>query len=146
MDALTALGAVATASAILFYHLEPKHSGFVLAFAGASAASAVYGFVQGAWPFGVAEIFWVGVAMHRWTLIKRHSKPAYLLSKAATPRQPSRETPLAAVSSARCHAGAMLRVLPPSTYVLDSNAPRGLAPDTRVPGIEVAPTRIASGY
>lgn len=157
MDALTALGAVATASAILFYHLEPKHSGFVLAFAGASATSAVYGFMQGAWPFGVAEIFWVGVAMHRWTLIKRHSRVSYLPADVAPskPSKPSRSSKkgraqegaiLAAAPSSACHGGAALRVLPASAYSLDATPTREVAPDARVSGIEITPARIASGY
>lgn len=149
MDALTTLGAVATASAILFYHLEPRHSGFVLAFAGASAASAFYGFMQGAWPFGVAEIFWVGVAMHRWTLIKRHSRVSYLpaRSPAAPSKGRAQGEPLVAVAPSRaCHGGASLRLLPASAYALESVASRGTAPDVRVSGLEVGSARIASGY
>jgi hypothetical protein len=37
-----------------------------LAFAGACAAGSVYGFLQGAWPFGVVEAVWGIVALLRW--------------------------------------------------------------------------------
>jgi hypothetical protein len=55
MDGLTAFGA-----------LEERAPAFVLAFAAACAASRAYGFLQGAWPFGVAELVWAGVALRRW--------------------------------------------------------------------------------
>jgi hypothetical protein len=38
----------------------------VLLFASACAASSVYGFLQGAWPFGAVEAVWTGVAVRRW--------------------------------------------------------------------------------
>jgi hypothetical protein len=66
MDSLTVFGAVAVASMLLFYALEERASGFVLDFAGACLASSVYGFLQGAWPFGVVELVWAGVAFRRW--------------------------------------------------------------------------------
>ncbi len=66
MDLLTAFGAISVTSMLVFYALEGRASGFVLAFAGACLASSVYGFLQGAWPFGVVELIWSGVAIHRW--------------------------------------------------------------------------------
>ena len=36
------------------------------AFAGACALASVYGFAQGAWPFGVVEAIWALVALRRW--------------------------------------------------------------------------------
>ena len=78
MDTLTALGVVSTGAAILFYYLEPRHRLWVLAFAGASLSSAVYAFLQGAWPFGVAEVFWVSVALHRYSLLWRAGENAYV--------------------------------------------------------------------
>lgn len=107
MDALTALGVVSTGAAILFYHLEPRHSGWVLAFAGASLSSAVYAFLQGAWPFGIAELFWVGVASHRYWLLLRGGSHAYIPSAqpVALPTQAPRAT-------SHCHAGYPLRLLP----------------------------------
>ena len=66
IDALTLYGAIAVASMLAFYALEDRAPVFVLAFAGACLASAVYGFAAGAWPFGIVEIIWAGVALHRW--------------------------------------------------------------------------------
>ena len=39
---------------------------FVLGFAVACALGSVYGFLQGAWPFGVIEAIWSIVALRRW--------------------------------------------------------------------------------
>ena len=66
MDLLTAFGAVAVASMLVFYALEDRDARFVIAFAGACLASSAYGFLQGAWPFGVVELVWSGVALRRW--------------------------------------------------------------------------------
>ena len=66
MDALTAFGALAVAAMLLFYALEERSPWFVLTFAAACLASSVYGFLQGAWPFGVVELIWSGVALRRW--------------------------------------------------------------------------------
>jgi len=67
MDTLTAFGAFAVTAMMLFYALEERSAAFVLAFAGACMAASVYGFLQGAWPFGVVEIVWSGVALRRWS-------------------------------------------------------------------------------
>lgn len=66
MDLLTAFGALAVTSMLLFYALEDRDARFVLAFAGACLASSAYGFLQGAWPFGVVELVWSVVALRRW--------------------------------------------------------------------------------
>jgi len=66
MDWLTAFGALAVTAMMLFYALEQRSPVFVLLFAGASLAASVYGFLQGAWPFGVVELIWSGVALRRW--------------------------------------------------------------------------------
>ena len=66
MDLLTTFGAVAVTAMLLFYALEARSAWYVLAFAGACLASSVYGFLQGAWPFGVVELIWSGVALRRW--------------------------------------------------------------------------------
>jgi hypothetical protein len=66
MDALTAFGALAVTAMMLFYALEGRSPAFVLAFAGACLAASAYGFLQGAWPFGVVEVLWSGVALRRW--------------------------------------------------------------------------------
>jgi hypothetical protein len=65
MDALTAFGAVAVTAMLVCYALEERAVGYVFAFAGACLASSLYGFLQGAWPFGVVELVWAGVALRR---------------------------------------------------------------------------------
>ena len=66
MDALTAYGFVAVASMLAFYALERRSPWFILAFAGACLASAIYGILAGAWPFAAVETVWAGVAVLRW--------------------------------------------------------------------------------
>ena len=66
MDALTIYGLFAVGSMLLFYALESRAAIFVLLFALACAASAVYGIAAGAWPFGVVESVWAVVALLRW--------------------------------------------------------------------------------
>ncbi|EQD46504.1 hypothetical protein B1B_12608, partial [mine drainage metagenome] len=48
------------------YALERRHRGFVLAFAGGCLLSSAYGFLAGAWPFGVVEVVWAGIAVRRY--------------------------------------------------------------------------------
>jgi hypothetical protein len=66
MDALTVYGTFAVTLMMIAYALESRAALFVLIFAGACLASSAYGFLQGAWPFGVVEIVWAGVAFARW--------------------------------------------------------------------------------
>ena len=66
MDALTIFGAAAVTAMLLCYAFESRSAAFVLAFAVACLASSAYGFAQGAWPFGVVEFVWAGVALRRW--------------------------------------------------------------------------------
>ncbi len=77
MDGLTLFGVVAVSTMLLFYTLEPRAAVFVLAFAAASLASSIYGFLAGAWPFGVVELVWSAVALRRWWLRLRRSPGAY---------------------------------------------------------------------
>lgn len=65
MDRLTAFGLFAVVAMVACYALENRGRGFVLAFAGACALGSVYGFLQGAWPFGIAEAIWSAVAVRR---------------------------------------------------------------------------------
>lgn len=66
LDGLTLFGLLAVTAMLVFYALEDRSAWFVLAFAGACALASVYGFLQGAWPFGVVEAIWAVVAVHRW--------------------------------------------------------------------------------
>src|SRR5262245_20573506 len=51
---------------LVFYAFEDRSPSFVLLFACACAAASGYGFLQGAWPFGVVEAIWTAVAVRRW--------------------------------------------------------------------------------
>jgi hypothetical protein len=66
MDALTTFGLFAVTAMLLTYALEERSAWFILAFAGACALGSVYGFLQGAWPFGLVEAIWTLVALRRW--------------------------------------------------------------------------------
>jgi hypothetical protein len=66
MSALDAFGLSAVTAMLIFYALEPKSTWYTLGFAGACALGSVYGFLQGAWPFGIVELVWCGVAVKRW--------------------------------------------------------------------------------
>jgi hypothetical protein len=63
---VTWFGLGAVAAMLITYALEARSTWFILAFAGACALGSVYGFLQGAWPFGVVEAVWSGVALARW--------------------------------------------------------------------------------
>jgi hypothetical protein len=71
MDTLTIFGLFAVTAMLIFYALEERSPWFVLAFALACALGSAYGFLQGAWPFGVVEAIWAGVALRRWIRAKR---------------------------------------------------------------------------
>jgi len=66
MDALTAFGLFSVIAMLLCYALEDRSHWFVLAFAVACAAASLYGFLQGAWPFGIVEAVWTLIALNRW--------------------------------------------------------------------------------
>jgi hypothetical protein len=68
MDLLQAFGLFAVMAMLIFYALEDRNPRFILAFAGACGLASIYGFLQGAWPFGIVETIWAGVAMRRWQI------------------------------------------------------------------------------
>jgi hypothetical protein len=65
LDALSLFGLVAVGLMLVFYALEERSPWFVLAFAIACAMGSAYGFLQGAWPFGLVEAVWAVVAIVR---------------------------------------------------------------------------------
>ena len=71
MDALTAFGLFAVGMMLIFYALEKRSHWFILAFSGSCVLASMYGFLQGAWPFGLVEAVWSGVALRRWWLERR---------------------------------------------------------------------------
>ena len=66
MDTLSAFGLFAVTLMVICYALEARGRGYVLGFAGACILGSVYGFLQGAWPFGVVEAVWAVIALRRW--------------------------------------------------------------------------------
>lgn len=66
MDALTFFGLCAVTAMLVFYALEGRNRIYILCFAGACVLGSIYGFLQGAWPFGAVEAVWAMVAVRRW--------------------------------------------------------------------------------
>jgi hypothetical protein len=66
MDGLTLFGLFAVTAMLVTYALEAKSPWYILAFAAACGLGSIYGFLQGAWPFGVVEAIWAMVALRRW--------------------------------------------------------------------------------
>ena len=71
MDGLTFFGLFAVAAMLVCYALEPRSPWFIFAFAAACALGSVYGFLQGAWSFGLVEAVWSFVALRRWRRVLR---------------------------------------------------------------------------
>ena len=90
MDRLTLFGLFAVTAMLVCYALEDRSRWFVLGFAGACALGSVYGFLQGAWPFGVVEAIWAVVAFRRWRMkqevvARRVTDHGFLLASFAAP-------------------------------------------------------------
>jgi hypothetical protein len=66
VDGLTPFGLTSVTAMLVFYALEDRGPAFILAFAAACVAASAYGFLQGAWPFGVVEAIWALIALQRW--------------------------------------------------------------------------------
>jgi hypothetical protein len=66
MDPLTLFGLFAVTAMLLTYACEDRSHWFILAFAGSCLLGSIYGFLQGAWPFGMVEAIWSLVALRRW--------------------------------------------------------------------------------
>jgi hypothetical protein len=70
MDPLTLFGLFAVTLMLVTYALEARSAWYILAFAVACALGSAYGFLQGAWPFGLVEAIWALVALRRWLQAK----------------------------------------------------------------------------
>ena len=66
MDTLSLFGLFAVTAMLVAYALEDRSHWFILAFAGACLLASAYGFLSGAWPFGLVEAVWALVAVRRW--------------------------------------------------------------------------------
>lgn len=70
MTPLSAFGLFAVSAMLIFYSFEEKSPWCVLGFAAACALGSAYGFLQGAWPFGLVEAVWSLVALRKWRLVR----------------------------------------------------------------------------
>lgn len=70
MDLLSLFGLFSVTAMLVCYALERRSPWFILGFAAACALGSVYGFLQGAWPFGMVEAVWSLVALRRWWLAR----------------------------------------------------------------------------
>ena len=100
MDALSLFGLFAVTAMLVCYAFEERSHWFVLAFAAACALGSAYGFLQGAWPFGLVEAIWAVVALRRWMVSQRRNciarprREMLVLSKApATTPAPIPQSP-----------------------------------------------------
>jgi hypothetical protein len=71
---LSLFGFFAVTVMVASYALEKRHSIFILAFAMSCVLASVYGFLQGAWPFGLVEAIWSVIAARRWWLTPRAAR------------------------------------------------------------------------
>ena len=71
MDALTWFGLFAVTAMLVCYAFERRNHWYIMGFAAACALGSVYGFLQGAWPFGVVEAVWAIVAVRRWLSVRQ---------------------------------------------------------------------------
>jgi len=68
---LDLFGLFAVTLMVICYALEKRSPWFTLAFAGACVLGSIYGFLQGAWPFGVVEAVWTVVALWRFASLRK---------------------------------------------------------------------------
>jgi hypothetical protein len=66
MDVLTVFGLFAVTAMLVCYAFDERSHWWMLGFAGACVLGSTYGFLQGAWPFGLVEGVWAIVATRRW--------------------------------------------------------------------------------
>jgi hypothetical protein len=66
VNGLSLFGLLTVTAMLVTYAFERRSSWFILAFAAACVLGSVYGFLQGAWPFGIIEAIWAVVAFQRW--------------------------------------------------------------------------------
>ena len=66
MSPLTLFGLFAVSAMLVCYALESRSRWWTLAFAGSCVLGSTYGFLQGAWPFGLVEGVWAVVAARKW--------------------------------------------------------------------------------
>jgi hypothetical protein len=70
MSSLTLFGLCAVTAMVVCYAFEQRSPWFILGFAASCLLGSVYGFLQGAWPFGLVESVWSLIAVRRWWLTR----------------------------------------------------------------------------
>jgi len=80
MDRLTLFGLFAVSTMLVTYALEKRSHWFILAFSVSCVFASIYGFLQGAWPFGMVEGVWSVVALRRWYYERRDGRGPDALS------------------------------------------------------------------
>ena len=70
MNGLTIFGLIAVSLMVSFYAMENRSPWYILLFAAACVLGSAYGFLQGAWPFGLVEGVWTCIALRRWWLAR----------------------------------------------------------------------------
>lgn len=73
MSGLSIFGLFAVTAMVLCYAMERRSPWFVLGFAAACILGSIYGFLQGAWPFGLVEAVWAVIATQRWRAARKGS-------------------------------------------------------------------------
>jgi hypothetical protein len=81
MNGLTVFGLLGVTAMLVCYALESRSPWFVFGFAIACVWASAYGFLQGAWPFGLVEAIWAIVALRRWRV-----RRSYQLTVIGLPR------------------------------------------------------------
>ena len=71
MDALSAFGLFAVTFCLICYTLEARSHWYTLGFTAGCVLCSIYGFMQGAWPFGLVEVVWTGVSLRRWMIARK---------------------------------------------------------------------------
>jgi len=66
MSPLSAFGLIAVTAMLICYAFETRSPWWILGFAVSCWLGSAYGFLQGAWPFGIVEAIWGAVALRRW--------------------------------------------------------------------------------
>ena len=70
VNAVTLFGVLAVSFMMVMYALERRGRIFILAFALGCLLSSGYGFLSGAWPFGVVEVIWSVIALRRYLTVR----------------------------------------------------------------------------
>ena len=66
---ITVYGVIALTFMMAMYALEQRHRRYIVGFAIGCLLSSLYGFLSGAWPFGVVEAIWSGIALNRFRTV-----------------------------------------------------------------------------